>query len=40
MRSVDIVIPAYNEAASLSALARRILEVMAPLQAVMGSTAP
>lgn len=31
MRSVDIVIPAYNEAASLPALARRILAVMAPL---------
>lgn len=31
MRSVDIVIPAYNEAASLPALVRRVLAVLAPL---------
>lgn len=31
MRSIDVLIPAYNEAASLPALVRRILAVLAPL---------
>lgn len=31
MRSVDVLIPAYNEAASLPALVRRILAVLEPL---------
>ena len=30
-RSVDIIVPAYNEAASLPALVRRVFSVMAPL---------
>ena len=31
MRSIDIVVPAYNEAASLPVLVRRVLTAMRPL---------